>query len=194
MTSQVELRATLNERTTGDLISILRDRDEDEWRPEVFPIVEALLKERGIDPVSPGPTQRDSVNVVEDRALVTVAEYFSPAGAHILRSALDSAGIEAWVADENTGSTYGGVVGTRVRVREEDAGAAHDLLQALEEAPPVLPPDLAAPACPKCGALGARQSSELVEGSAQAETNRGLHWCWFYDCVECKHRWRDDGN
>ena len=194
MTSHNELRATLDERTTEDLISILRNRDENEGRPEVFPIVESLLIGRGVGSVPPGPTRSDPVSVVEDQALVTVAQYFSPAGAHILRSALDSAGIEAWVADESTGSTYGVAVGTRVRVREEDADAANDLLQALEEAPPVLPPDLAAPACPKCGAAGATQSSELIEGSDQAGGNPRLHRSWYYDCMKCMHRWRDDGS
>jgi len=181
LTDHDELKAALDERPTSQLISILRNRNEDEWKPEVFPIVESLLVERGIGPVSSGSTQSDPVTVIEDQA-------------HILRSALDSAGIKAWVTDESTGSTYGVAVGTRVRVRQEDEDAAHDLLQALEEAPPVLPPDLAAPACPKCGALGARQSSELIEGSNEAGGNPRLHRSWYYDCIECLHRWRDEGD
>jgi hypothetical protein len=42
-------RRELEHRDTEELVEILAERDEEEWRPEVFPIVEALLRERGVD-------------------------------------------------------------------------------------------------------------------------------------------------
>jgi hypothetical protein len=38
----------MEQRSTSELVSILRNRDEDEWRPEVFQIVATILSSRGI--------------------------------------------------------------------------------------------------------------------------------------------------
>jgi hypothetical protein len=45
-----ELRARLDAMTTEALLEIVQRRDTDEWREEVFPIVEDLLRARGVDP------------------------------------------------------------------------------------------------------------------------------------------------
>ncbi len=44
------VRQELEQQSTESLVSILRNRDEDEWRPEVFDIVAGVLRERGVLP------------------------------------------------------------------------------------------------------------------------------------------------
>jgi hypothetical protein len=44
------LRKEFEQRSTTDLISILRARDEEEWRAEVFEVVAGVLKDRGVSP------------------------------------------------------------------------------------------------------------------------------------------------
>jgi hypothetical protein len=44
-------RVVVDPRATEDLIHMLRNRDENEWRPDVFELVAALLVERGIAPL-----------------------------------------------------------------------------------------------------------------------------------------------
>jgi len=51
MSQSVEsLRKELEQRSSEELMSILRNRDEEEWRPEVFEVVSLVLKDRGISP------------------------------------------------------------------------------------------------------------------------------------------------
>lgn len=88
MSESIEsLAKEFEQRTTEELISILRNRDEDEWRPEVFEIVASVLRDRGISPdevVAMGP---EGVDVVESEPTVTIAHFFSPAEAHAARMA-----------------------------------------------------------------------------------------------------------
>jgi hypothetical protein len=189
-----ELKASLEARSTDDLTSILEGRDEEEWRPEVFGLVESILKARGAGIPVGAKTHSYSEDVIEDRPLVTVGKYFSSVEAHAGRSILESAGLEAWVADETLGSIYGVGVGVRLRVRGRDESSARELLAAAELAPAELPPGLAAPSCPSCGAGGAIQTSDLMEGPDPLGGNAKLRRFWFYDCQVCGHRWPDDGN
>ena len=45
-----DLRGRLNVMATNELVAILECRDLDQWRPEAFPLVDAILKERGEHP------------------------------------------------------------------------------------------------------------------------------------------------
>lgn len=188
-----ELRDALSERPTDELVDMLKVRDEQQWRPEVFEIVESILAGRGVGPVPQEPGRIAPVDVVEDEPMSTIARHFSSAEAHTARAALESGGIEAWVTDETTGSSYGVAVGIRLRVRKADETAARELLRALEEAPITLPPEMAAPPCPECGATGGTQTSELMEGSDPGGGDTRLRRYWYYECVACNHRWQDDG-
>ncbi len=72
------LRKELEKRSSEELISILRNRDEEEWRPEVFKTVALVLKDRGISPeevIAMGP---EGTDVVESEPTVTIANFFSP--------------------------------------------------------------------------------------------------------------------
>jgi hypothetical protein len=44
-----ELRERLGLLPTAELVGILEGLDAEEWRPEVFPLVEGILRERGLD-------------------------------------------------------------------------------------------------------------------------------------------------
>jgi hypothetical protein len=140
------LRKELERRTSEELISILRNRDEQEWRPEVFEIVASVLRGRGVSPeevIAMGP---EGVDEVESAPTVTVANFFSPAEAHASRMALEDAGIAAWVADEAGGTLYGVGIGARLQVRVEDEDAAREVLSAAPVSAEALPPDIGGPA------------------------------------------------
>jgi hypothetical protein len=129
------VRLELEQKTSDELVSILRNRDEEEWRPEAFAVAAELLRARGISPeevVAMGP---EGYDVVESAPTVTIARFFSPPEAHGLRMALEEAGIPAWVVDEGLGTSFGVGVGARVHVRATDEEAARQLLDAAPVAP-----------------------------------------------------------
>src|SRR5262245_18701784 len=43
------LRDRLDQMTTAELVEVLQRHDLEEWRPEVFPAIEEILQERGVD-------------------------------------------------------------------------------------------------------------------------------------------------
>jgi hypothetical protein len=87
--------------------------------------------------------------------LVTVGTFAAPWEAHLAQARLASEGIDAMVADENLGSLYGGslVGGVKLRVREEEAARAAEVLSQESPIPPiylVTEEDALAPRCPTC--------------------------------------------
>jgi len=188
-----ELRSSLEARTTDELVSILRNRNEDEWRPEVFDIVASILAGRGVSPTTVSAMGPEGEDLVEHRPLATVARYFTPAEAHAGRMALEAAGIPAWVVDESLGAVYGIGVGTRVQVRVEDESAARVALQRESGSIEELPPELAEPPCPQCGGRDIGVSSEPIDDPDTHRARGGRRKRdWYYDCRACGHRWRDD--
>ena len=140
-----DIRRELEARPTEELVSILRNRDEDEWRPEVFDIVAAILATRGVSPtevVAQGPEGED---VLEGQQLVTVGSYNSAAVAHLQRMALEEAGLQAWVCDETVGGWYPVGIGLRLQVRVEDETAARAVLEVDAVPASTVPPELAEP-------------------------------------------------
>ena len=139
----------------------------------------------------------------EFRPLVTVQRYRDLAEAYAGRSLLESAGIPAWIADENLVRMdwfYSNLVGgMRLQVEERDAADARGI---LEEEPPktiTYGEDEAyvQPTCPKCG------SSEITLGNG---TERGPSLVALYmfaipvpsreeiwHCNGCGARWIDTG-
>jgi hypothetical protein len=180
------IRRELEARPTEELLSILRNRDEDEWRPEVFDIVAAILAARGLSPtevVAQGPEGED---VLEGQQLVTVNSYFSAADAHVRRMALEEAGLQAWVCDETFGGWYGIGIGSRLQVRVEDETAARAVLEV--EVGPAIPPELAEPMCPKCGSSEVNQTAEVPDPLLPRPTE----WSRRYECGSCRHAWSDE--
>jgi hypothetical protein len=112
---------------------------------------------------------------------VTVATYVLSWEAQLAKARLESEGIAALVADENAAGIYGASVvgGIKLRVREEDADRATDLLATHRPLPAiylVTEEDARRPRCPRC-----RSEDVSSEG-------------WFrrrWGCRACGAAWRD---
>jgi hypothetical protein len=135
----------------------------------------------------------------EFRRLMTVRRYRDLAEAYAGRSLLESAGIPAWIADENLVRMdwfYSNLVGgMRLQVDEGDEPAAREILE--EGAPETIKYGeeevYAQPTCPKCG------STEITLGTG---TERGRSLVALYllaipvppretawHCGACGERW-----
>ena len=184
-----DLARKLEGLSTEELISILRNRDEEEWEPAVFDVVSSILEGRGIAPAdvaAMGPEGRDELG---SAPTVTIATFFNPGEAHVSRMALEEAGIEAWVADEVGGTMYGVGVGSRLQVRATDEAAAREVLASPPAPVDALPADLADPACRKCASRNVAPEAWVADDDAQAgEANRR----WHYVCSDCGEAWPVD--
>lgn len=132
-----ELRRRLDGKTTEELVALLRDHDTEEWRPEVFPLAESILRSRGVEPPPPGPPSTTEPDTPRE-AMVPVGWFRTVPEADALRSALLAAGFRAAIGDEYTllidqslVPAYGGV---QLTVPETEAEAARQFL--AETTPP----------------------------------------------------------
>jgi len=140
----------------------------------------------------------------EFRRLVTVRRYRDLAEALAGRSLLESAGIPAWIADENLVRMvwfYSNLVGgMRLQVDEQDEAAA---LEILEEAVPGTIPYgqeevYIQPTCPKCGSVEVSLGDGTESGPSLAALfvlsiplpQQEAAW----HCEACGARWVDTGN
>jgi hypothetical protein len=129
-----ELRATLAEMPTGELLRVLQDRDLDEWRPEAFPLIEAILAERQVDVAAALESLRAAATYVDFEALTTIATFSTSVDAHLCRMALEESEIPCWLFNDNLAGVHvplGMAIGVSVRVRPEDAEAAREILEAV---------------------------------------------------------------
>jgi hypothetical protein len=137
-----ELRDLLKGRPTAELVEILRNYDLTEWRPEVFPVVEAILQDRGLNTdafKAAGPPRGHAVETV---VLESVASFGSPLEANLCRMALLEAGIKTWLSTEDLGGMappLGWASGVEVLVRRDQAPAAREVLAAVEAGAAELP-------------------------------------------------------
>ncbi len=189
-----ELPDRLKAMPTGELVQILRDHDVDEWRPEVFPLVEAILRERGVDThavadLGPSPHQ-----TVELGGLETVASLRTALEANLVRMALEEAGIDAWLSTENLASIappLGFATGVDVLVRPDTATAAREVLADVEAGARRLPEEVEV--CPQCGGHETehvRKTDRLsaVAGWVFAATPiPAVAWRWKCRC--CSFEW-----
>lgn len=190
MSKDVEIRRKeFEQRSTAELVSILRNRDEEEWRPEVFDVVASLLKARGISREAVAAMGPEGTDVVESEPTATIATFFSPAEGHATRMALEEGGIAAWVTDEAAGTMYGAGIGARLQVRVKDIDAARELLSGAQRSADGLPPDLAEPPCPACGSRNVVSEAWV----AQADVTEPRPWQdrrkWYYVCGDCREAW-----
>lgn len=181
-----DLRRRLEQRSTDELVSILRNRDEEEWRPEVFDIVASILAARGLPPAEVVALGPEGIDVLESQPLLTVGRYFSPIEAHAHRLALEQGGIRAWVSDEILGTSYGLGVGARLQVRAEDEASARSVLEAGPAPASALPADIAEEQCPKCGSTEVTQAARIGGSQMPAE---GAHREWHCKCGACGNEW-----
>ena len=139
----------------------------------------------------------------ELESMVTVGAYPSPWEAQLARTCLEAEGIDSVVADEHLGriwcaTTVGGI---KLRVREEDAAQAAELLQSLRPTPEmylVTDADLPLPErCPSC------RSDNLV---LERWSVLGFLGTWLllgiplpvprrrWSCRGCGSEWKDEEN
>jgi hypothetical protein len=123
--------------------------------------------------------------------LITIGRYFSPAEAHAHRLALEEAGIDACVLDEEAGGMYGVGIGARLQVRAVDRDAALRALQGQSIPASMLPDELAEPPCPVCASREVTQAAEIPEVPADS-VKEWPSRVWRYQCAACGHSWFAD--
>jgi hypothetical protein len=183
-----QLARQMERLSTDELVTILRNRDEDEWRPEVFDLVAKVLTSRGVSPREVEAMGPEGGDVAESAPTVTVARFFSPAEAHASRMALEEAGISAWVADEAAGTMYGVGVGTRLQVRATDESAAREILASPPAPGDALPAELSDPACPACGSRNVAPEAWVADDQPNEPPSPGRRR-WHYVCSDCGEAW-----
>jgi hypothetical protein len=131
------IRLRLESRSTEELRSILQERDEEEWRPEVFPLIESILCSRRVSTRSASAEKPTPVEAGPSR--VSVGLFRHEEEAEEAKALLESEGIQVWLSHESISTSSGLEVGTNLQVEESDSEAASGLLQAFDEAQPILP-------------------------------------------------------
>jgi hypothetical protein len=139
-----DMRARLEQLSTGELLAILDDRDLEEWRPEAFPLVEAILRERQVDVPAALESLRAAATYVDFEALTEVATFSTSVDAHMCRMALEEAEIPCWIFNDHLAGVHvplAMVIGVSVRVRPQDAEAAREILEAVRSGATAAPED-----------------------------------------------------
>jgi len=189
MANPDEIRQQLEPLNDEELISILRNHDEEEWRPEVFDIVKSILRERGVSPDEDSgiaAAEQDALDETAGLDLVTLAEYPSYVDAETDRLALEAKGLKVWVFNEHD-PFEGAVPGAQLQVRAEDLNAAMAVLESEPVPSSDLPPEIAEPPCPKCGSREVTENAEIVEDAKSSLPQTA----WLYHCASCGHKWSE---
>jgi len=188
-----DMRARLEQLPTGELLAILRDGDLEEWRPEAFPLVEAILRERHVDVPAALESLRAAATYVDFEALVEVATFGTSVDAHMCRMALEEAEIPCWIFNDHLAGIHvplAMVIGVSVRVRPQDVEAAREILEAVNTGAVAAPPEETP--CPRCGTPTARERivDHLATLIGGLTTGPPLaHASWQYRCTACGHCW-----
>jgi hypothetical protein len=138
----------------------------------------------------------------EFRRLVTVRRYRDLSGALVGRSQLESAGIRAWVADENLVRMdwfFSNMVGgMRLQVEEGDEAAAMEILEEGIPGPIAYGPEetFVQPTCPQCGSA----ETTLGDGTERGRSLMALYVLALpvpprkaeWHCEVCGAEWVDD--
>ena len=188
-----EVRQQLELLKDEALISILREHNEEQWRPEVFDIVAGILRARGISP-GEGPeepaNEEDALDETAGLDLVTVAGYVNYIDAETDRLALEAKGLQAWITNESV-QLWGPIVpGAQLQVRAEDLEAAKAILESEPVPSTDLPEEIAEPPCPKCGSRQVTEGAELVEALTDS-MDSSARTVWLYHCAACGHKWSE---
>jgi hypothetical protein len=183
-----QLVRQLEQLSTDELVSILRNRDDQEWRPQVFEVVASILASRGVSTKDVDAMGPEGSDFVESEPNVTVATFFSPAEAHASRMALEEAGLSAWVVDEAVGTMYGFGIGTRLQVRATAETVAREILASPPAPSEGLPSELSDPACPACGSRNVAPEAWVDEEQPNWRCRRERRK-WYYVCADCDEAW-----
>jgi DNA-directed RNA polymerase subunit M/transcription elongation factor TFIIS len=190
MTDFDEVREQLELLRDEELVSILEEHDEEQWRPEVFDIVASILSERGVAPNADLKQEGDASEEEADMDLVAVGNYFSYIDAETDRLALEAKGLKAWIFNEYGPPMQGFGPAVQLRVRTEDLAAARGILESEPVSSSELPPDIAEPPCPRCGSRKVAEEAEVLD-ALDASTSASTKETWFYHCASCGHKWSE---
>jgi hypothetical protein len=102
-----ELRARLEQRSTEELVEIALRHDVDEWRPEVFTIVDEVLKSRGVDVSGLGHFARAPEPEETEAEFPGVLALSDPGMLALAESILDEADIRFYVANDEAPGLFG---------------------------------------------------------------------------------------
>jgi predicted RNA-binding Zn-ribbon protein involved in translation (DUF1610 family) len=191
MTDFDEIRQHLDLLSDEELVSILQEHDEEQWRPEVFDIVKSILNARGISPArgEGGTSLEEAEEGILDAAagqdLVTVGNYSRYVDAETDRMALEANGLKAWLFHQYGPPMEGFGPAVQLKVLEEDLAAAMHILESEAVASFELPAEIAEPPCPKCGSRQVAERAEIVESAVDSSPKQA----WFYNCASCGYKW-----
>jgi hypothetical protein len=179
-----DLTASLRLQSTAALLAILRENDTNEWRPEVFEVARALLRERAVDvdralasprpashgDESPGPPSIDALadapalpdtlsEETPSSKREVIATFATLVEAEPCRSALASAGFDVSVVDENMIAVdpilWRMLGGLKLAVPLDQADDARAFVDAVERGDFASSPEVAIQ-CSACGSLRVR--------------------------------------
>jgi hypothetical protein len=104
-----DLRSRLDEKTTEELIELLTAHDLTEWRPEVFPVVESILRDRGVDvaAIKALPPRHDRSLSDDSADFVKLLDLPDPAMVPVAKSLLEEAGVAFFIRNESTQGLWG---------------------------------------------------------------------------------------
>ena len=188
-----DLRDRLAAMSTEELMDLLARRDADEWREEVFPIAEDLLRQRGVA-VQPATSDRQD-ETPEPGPPAVLATFSTAIEANLCSMVLQEAGIEAWLSTEHLAGVsppLGLAIGVSVVVDGAELDGAREVLRQLNLGEGALPLD--PEPCPQCASaetehvkspdrLGAVSSWVLFGMPLPA-----VKWRWA--CRSCHHEWQ----
>jgi len=195
--SPENLAAQYAEMSETELMELARSYDG------LLDVAQAALRaefaRRGLEP--PLVEEREQPEL---RRLVTVQRYRDLAEAYVGRSLLESAGIPAWIADENLVRMdwfYSNLVGgMRLQVDERDEAVAREFLEKGTPETIMYGEEevYVQPTCPKCGSTqislggGTERGRSLVALYILAIPVPPREAAWH--CEACGAQWVDTGN
>jgi Putative prokaryotic signal transducing protein len=192
-----DLAAQYAQMSGTELMELARSYDG--LREAAQAALRAEFARRGLE-----PPLVEELGEWELRRLVTVRRYRDLAEAYVGRSLLESAGIPAWVANENLVRMdwfYSNVIGgLRLQVDEGNEAAARELLE--QAAPETIAYGqgevFVQPNCPKCGSaevtLGYGIGSSWPPPASNVSSSPLMPGEETWHCGACGAVWADDAN
>jgi hypothetical protein len=130
------VRQEMDARETEDLVEILARQDEEEWSSEVFPLIEEVLRDRGVRvDEEVGRLRARLEGQAPDPHLepasfqsVSVASFEGESDAQLCRMALEQAGVKAMIREPGRHAGHAGDF--EVHVSDRDLAEANAILDA----------------------------------------------------------------
>ncbi|PYQ52912.1 MAG: hypothetical protein DMF78_10370 [Acidobacteria bacterium] len=189
-----DLRARLDAMSTADLVAVFRSRNVEEWRAEVFPLVEEILARRRVDVDGLKAARAMEFEKTEYAPVESVASFSTALEANLCRMALEEAQIRAWLSTEylaDVAPHLGLAIGVDVLVRKDAAEAAREVLASIKAGAAAMASEVEP--CPKCQSdetdrLPATDRASTIGAGIVAGIPLPQH-DWRWKCRSCGHQW-----